>query len=127
VTRESDPHTYAIIGAGLAVHDELGCGFLEAVYRAALVMEFNRRGIPFVPEVALPIGYKGTLLPLGYRVDFVCYESVLVEVKAVAALGPIEHAQAINYLRASGCRRALLLNFGAPSLEHRRLVYGPAK
>jgi GxxExxY protein len=117
-----DPQTYAIIGAGLAVHRELGCGFLEAVYREALALEFRRREIPFVSEVLLPIDYKDTRLSLAYRVDFVCYDAVLVEVKALREIGPIEHAQAINYLRASGKHRAVILNFGARSLQHQRIV-----
>jgi GxxExxY protein len=118
-----DPDTYTVIGAGMAVHRELGCGFLEAVYRAALGFEFHECGIPFVPEVLLPITYKGTRLPLNYRVDFICYDSVLVEVKALDAIGDLERAQAINYLRASGKHRALVLNFGARSLQHSRVVY----
>jgi GxxExxY protein len=120
----NDRETYAIIGAAMTVHGELGCGFLEAVYRAALCIEFRYRSIPFADEVALPIGYRGQRLPLQYRVDFVCCESVLVEVKAASALGPVDHAQMINYLRASGHRRGLLLNFEAPSLQYRRVLNG---
>jgi len=119
---QRDPATYAILGAAFAVHRELGCGFLEGVYRAALSIEFRLRGIPFQNEVGLPIRYKGERLPLGYRVDFTCFESVLVEVKALATIGPIDHAQVINYLHASQYERALLLNFGASSLQYRRLV-----
>ncbi len=119
----SDPETYAIIGAAMAVHSELGCGFLEAVYKAALCVEFHHRGLVFQPEVALPILYKGERLPLHYRVDFRCGD-VLVEVKALDAIGPHELAQALNYLRAAGVRRGLVLNFGARSLQCRRLVHG---
>jgi GxxExxY protein len=119
---ETDPETYEIIGAAMAVHTELGCGFLEAVYRAALRIEFGRRRIEAVAEVSLPIKYKGEVLPLNYRVDFICHRDVLVEVKALARLGPVEEAQILNYLRLSGKRRALLLNFGAPRLEHRRFA-----
>ncbi len=100
----SDPETYAIIGAAMAVHSELGCGFLEAVYKAALCVEFHHRGIAFQPEVALPILYKGERLPLHYRVDFRCGD-VLVAVKALDAIGPNELAQALNYLRAWQARR----------------------
>jgi GxxExxY protein len=78
---------------------------------------------PFQNEVGLPIRYKGERLPLGYRVDFICLESVLVEIKALATVGPIDQAQVINYLRASQYERALLLNFGASSLQYRRLVW----
>src|SRR5262245_56410022 len=97
-----DPETYAIIGAAMEVHRVLGCGFLEAVYFAALASEFRRREMSFRSEVSLPISYKGERLPVSYRVDFICYESVLVEVKALPAIGPHDEAQAINYLRASG-------------------------
>ena len=118
-----DPQTYAIIGAAMAVHRELGCGFLEAVYRPAFEIELRDRGIPHAREVALSIRYKGCPLPVRYRVDFICYESVVVELKAIATIGAIEQAQAINYLRASGCERALILNFGATRMEYRRVVY----
>lgn len=123
-SRFDDPDTYAIIGAAMAVHAELGCGFLEAVYKAALAIELRQRGVPFDREVTLPIAYKGEPLPLNYRVDFMCVGGVLVETKARDALTTIDQAQIINYLRASNCQRGLLLNFGARSLEHRRVVWG---
>lgn len=119
-----DGDTYGIIGAAMAVHRELGCGFLEAVYRAALRVELHRRGIEARSEVALPIAYRGELLPLIYRVDFVCGGDILVEVKALDAIGTLEMAQVINYLKASGAHRALVLNFEAPSLQYRRVVLG---
>jgi GxxExxY protein len=121
---QEDPDTYAIIGAAMAVHSELGCGFLEAVYRAALPIEFERRGLLFEREVGLSVDYKGVMLPVIYRVDFVCASSVLVEVKALSALTSREESQLLNYLKASKMRRGLLLNFGADSLQHRRLVWG---
>jgi GxxExxY protein len=120
----NDPETYAIIGAAMAVHTELGCGFLEAVYKAALTIEMRRRAIPFEREVGLPIVYKGEPLPLSYRVDFVCVDAVIVEVKAHDALTAIDLAQALNYLRGAGLERGLLLNFGGRTLEHRRVVWG---
>jgi GxxExxY protein len=119
---DRDPDTYEIIGAAMAVHSELGCGYLEAVYKAALRIEFRRRSIEFRPEVPLPIDYKGERLPKNYRVDFVCGQ-VLVEAKALSALAPAHEAQVINYLRASGLKRGLLLNFGTASLQHRRVVW----
>ena len=106
----------------MAVHAELGCGFLEAVYRHALVIELEGRGIPFRTEVPFPVKYKEQPLLLNYRADLVCFESVVVEVKALTAIGPIEQAQTINYLRASNLPRGLILNFGARSLEYRRVV-----
>src|SRR5687768_5416323 len=122
-TFEHDPDTYAIIGAAMAVHRELGCGFLEKVYKAALRIEFRRRAIEYRTEVPLPIDYKGERLPMDYYVDFLCGR-VLVEAKAADALAPAHVSQVINYLRASGLHRGLLLNFGRPSLEHRRLAWG---
>src|SRR6185295_15105545 len=117
-----DPETYKIIGAAMAVHRALGCGFLEAVSREAFTIELEEQGIPFVREVRLPVRYRNRVLPVSYIVDFICYGEVLVELKALHAIGPIETAQLINYLRAAGRSRGLLLNFGAPSLQHKRIV-----
>lgn len=122
-TRPNDPDTYEIIGAAMEVHRELGCGFLEAVYRAALAIEFERRHILYRPEVRLAIGYKGVTLPVTYQVDFIC-EGVVVEVKALDALSTREMSQVLNYLKAANIRRGLLINFGAASLQYKRLVWG---
>ncbi|EGF92092.1 hypothetical protein ABI_05250 [Asticcacaulis biprosthecium C19] len=119
-TDTRDPETYAIIGAAMEVHRTLGCGFLESVYHEALAIELTGRGLPFRREAPLPIMYKGTLLPCSFRVDFVCFDSVLLELKALTSLSGNEDAQVINYLKASGHNRALLINFGAQSLLHRR-------
>jgi GxxExxY protein len=121
---EKDPQTYEIIGAAMEVHRELGDGFLEAVYRAALVIEFTRRRVPFRTEIELPVEYKGMRLSCGYRADFVCFENVLVEIKAIAALVPPNQAQLLNQLKATKYRRGILINFGAPSLEYKRMVFG---
>jgi GxxExxY protein len=119
---QRDPETFAIIGAAMEVHRELGRGFLELVYQTALALEFQERAIPFKAEVALPIQYKNKLLTCAYRADFVCFESVIVETKAIATLTGADEVQLINELKATGLQRGLLLNFGAASLEHKRLV-----
>ena len=97
------------------------------MYHEAFARELTRRGIPFRAEVEFPVFYKGERLSAVYRSDFVCYDTVIVEIKALARLTGLEEAQAINYLKASGHSVALLLNFGARSLEHRRLVLSPMK
>ena len=117
-----DPQTYAIIGAAMEVHATLGRGFLEAVYHAALKIELTLRGIPFQCEVELPVGYKGTQLNCYYRADLICYGEIIVELKALSQLTGVEEAQLINYLKATGLRRGLLLNFGADRLQYKRLV-----
>lgn len=119
---QKDPQSHAIIGAAMEVHRELGHGFLEAVYQAALALEFQERGIPYKAEVALPVRFKGKLLTCAYRADFICFEEFLVETKAIANLTRVDDAQLLNELKATGYQRGLLLNFGAPSLEYKRLV-----
>ena len=121
----NDPQTYAILGAAMEAHRQLGHGFLEAVYQAALAIEFVDREIEFRAEVALPLRYKGKLLTCSYRADFICFESVLVETKAIAQLTGADRGQVINALRATGLSRALLINFGTPSLQYERLVFDP--
>lgn len=118
-----DPQTYALIGAAMEVHRQLGHGFLEAVYQEALALELAERGIPFHREVILPISYKGRRLQCAYRADFVCYEEVVLELKALSQLTGADEAQTINELKATNLHRALLFNFGAPSLEYKRLVF----
>jgi len=117
-----DPQTYAIIGAAMEVHRELGPGFLEAVYQEALAIEFEARQIPFRREVVLPVFYKEKLLKCGYRADFVCFENIVVESKAISQLTGADEGQLINALTATRFNRGLLLNFGAKSLEYRRRV-----
>src|SRR5579862_1586934 len=100
-TDSRDPQTHAIIGAAMEVHRQLGPGFLEAVYQEALALEFAARGIPFAPEVELPVYYKGQQLTCFYKADFVCYESVILELKALKAITGVEEAQLLNYLKAT--------------------------
>jgi GxxExxY protein len=118
----SDPRTYAIIGAAMEVHRQLGCGFLEPVYQEALAIEFSKREIQFRRELKLPVFYKGVRLESVYKVDFICFQEVVVELKALARFSGTEEAQVINYLKATGHEVGLLLNFGARSLEHRRFI-----
>jgi len=117
-----DPETFAIIGAAMEVHRELGHGFLEAVYQEAMAIEMTVREIPFQREVPLPVVYKGEKLACGYRADFDCHENVLFELKAINQLTGADEAQVINEMKATGMQRALLFNFGAPSLEYKRRV-----
>jgi GxxExxY protein len=121
---ERDPQTYAIIGAAMEIHRQLGHGFLEAVYQDAAVIEFKLRKIPFEKEVFLPIHYKDTRLPSQYRADFICFSEIIVEFKALSRLSNVEEAQLLNYLKATGLQRGLLINYGASSLQYKRLVWG---
>lgn len=117
-----DAETYAIIGAAMDVHTELGSGFLEQVYHDALGRELAAREVPFAREVALPVYYKGEQLDSVYRADLVCFGRIIVELKAVRAITDIDRAQLLHYLKATGLHRGLLVNFGSVRLEYRRMV-----
>ncbi len=119
----TDQRTYQIIGAAIEVHKELGSGFLEAVYQEALEKEFTYQEIPFKSQPPVRIEYKGKPLKKTYEPDFICFDEVIVEIKAMDKLSGVEHAQIINYLKASMLKLGLLINFGAKSLEHKRFVY----
>ena len=122
-----DPQTYAIIGAAMNVHGILGLGFLEAVYQEAMEYELIALGIPYQREFPLPIQYRDHTLKTSYRTDFLCYDSIVVELKALQKLTGNEEAQVINYLKASNLEKALLINFGSSSLEYKRLILSPRK
>ena len=105
----------------MKVHSELGCGFLEKVYQEALEREFIAEGIPYKREVNLKIFYRGVPLQQVYIADFVCYDKIIVELKAISVLTDIEKAQVINYLKATGYELGILANFGETSLKTERL------
>jgi GxxExxY protein len=117
-----DPRTYRIIGAAMEVHRILHRGLLEQIYCEALAVEFDLLSIPFATQVPFQVVYKERRLSGFHRIDFVCFEDVVVEVKASSLTGPAEQAQVLNYLALSGHRLGLLLNFGRPSLEYKRFV-----
>ena len=120
---EEDSETYAIIGAAMEVHNVLGRGFLESVYSEAFAVELNARKIAFRREAPLNVVYKGTALPCQFKVDFICLDNVLVELKALPRLSTSEVAQILNYLKATKMRKGLLINFGAEKLQCKRYVW----
>jgi GxxExxY protein len=113
---------YEIVGACMEVHNELGSGFLENVYMDALEVELERRNIEFQREKKYEINYKGTKLKHCYRADLLAYNEIILEIKAVKELSDIHMAQTINYLKASGKKLGLLINFSQESLTYRRVV-----
>ena len=114
--------SYAIIGACMEVHSTLGSGFLESVYQEALALEFDARGIPYVKEQKLEIYYKDNLLSQYFIADFICYDKVIVELKAVKTLDKVHTSQVINYLKATDLELGLLINFSELSLKYTRLI-----
>ncbi len=116
--------SYNVVGAAMHVYNVLGSGFLEAVYQEALAVELAKRGIPFEREKELTVTYEGVTLQQTYRADFVCYGKIIVELKAVSALEDIHRAQVYNYLKATGYKLGILMNFcSADRLEYERIVY----
>lgn len=115
--------THALLGACFEVYRDKGCGFLEAVFQECLELELADRNIPFRPQPGLRLEYKGRVLKQTYQPDFVCYDKVILEIKAVSKLTDEHRAQVHNYLKATGLRVALLVNFGHhPLVEHERIV-----
>ncbi|MDW7680385.1 MAG: GxxExxY protein [bacterium] len=113
---------YNIVGAAMEVHNMLGSGFLEAVYQEALAIEFRLRGIPFTEQLLLQLEFKGHPLKCKYVPDYLCYEEIIVEIKALKQCGPNEEAQIINALKAAKKRVGVLINFGEQSLYWKRYV-----
>jgi len=114
--------TYKIIGCCMEVHSVLGGGMLEAIYQGALAIELTNKGIPFKKEKELSVTYKGVQLEKKYKADFICYDEIIVELKAVSELTEVHMAQVINYLKITGKKLALLVNFGKESLEYKRII-----
>ena len=114
--------SYSIVGAAMKLHAALGCGFLEAVYQEGLEIAFRKFEIPFEAQKELTISLWGETLKKTYVADFVAYDRIIVEIKALKSLTGAEEAQVLNYLKASGYRLGILINFGAPQLEFKRIV-----
>ncbi|MBU4198537.1 MAG: GxxExxY protein [Kiritimatiellae bacterium] len=114
---------FKVVGACLEVYGNKGCGFLEPVYQECLEIEFELLGMPFVSQKTLALEYKGRRLKHAYEPDFICYEKIIAEIKAVSQLTDEHRAQVINYLQATGFKLGLLVNFGHyPKLEWERLA-----
>lgn len=114
--------TYEIIGAAFEVHKELKNGFLESVYQEALEKEFSIRGIQFEREALINIYYKGEKLEKFYKADFICYNEIIIELKALSDLTSEHESQLINYLKATNKKLGILINFGKPSLQYKRII-----
>lgn len=115
---------YAIIGAAMEVHNEMGAGFSEPIYQESMEIELGLRGIPFEPQKILHVSYKGRRLSKHYVADLVCFGQVLVEIKALSQMTTREESQLLNYLKATGLRVGLLINFGDPArLDWHRFIY----
>ena len=119
-----EQETYQIIGAAMKVHNELGPGFSEKVYQEALAIEFTERDIPFQREIELHATYKGIVLEGTFIPDFICYDKIVVELKAVKELDDVHRSQAINYAKIAGFNLSLLINFGEASLVKERFPIG---
>ena len=114
--------TYKIIGAAMAVHRYFGCGFTEKVYQDALEIELQAQGIPYQRETPVSANYRGRQLPTQFIPDFICYNHIIVELKAVKELEDYQRSQTMNYAKVAGMKVALLINFGETSLYHERFI-----
>ena len=114
---------YTIIGHCMEVHNNLGFGFMEVVYKDALELEFYKSGIPFKREKAFEVNYKGIILPHKFYADFVVFDKIILEIKGVSTLNDDFTAQCINYLKVSDLDLALLVNFGESKLKYKRIVF----
>lgn len=115
--------TFKVIGACFEVYKDKGCGFLEPVYQECLEIELELQGILFISQKSLALKYKGRQLKQTYEPDFICYDKIIMEIKAVSQLADEHRAQVINYLHATYFKLGLLVNFGHyPKLEWERIV-----
>ena len=115
--------SYQIVGACFEVYNEMGCGFLEAVYHECLEMEFTRRNIPFFSKSILPVEFKGQTFRTYYQADFICWNQIIVEIKALSSLADEHTAQLLNYLNAVKKLLGLIVNFGHyPKLQYKRVA-----
>lgn len=114
--------SYLIIGICYEIHNNLGAGFLEIVYKDALEYEFKKSNIPYQREKEYPVSYKNTILPHRFYADFVVYNKIILEVKGVSGIADEFIAQALNYLKVSGNKLALIVNFGELKLNIRRII-----
>lgn len=119
---EFDPETYQLIGLGMEVYNNIGPGFLEAVYQEAFEIELLNNKIKYEREKKLEVEYKGKKLTTYYKADFVCLNNIIIELKSIKQITNIEEAQIINYLKVTGFHKAVLLNFGSSSLQFKRYV-----
>ena len=119
--------SYKVIGAAMRVHTALGAGLLESAYDKCLGLEFKRIGLQFQHQVRLPVNYEGVELPAAYCVDFIVEKCIIVEIKCVEKLLPVHKAQVLSYLKLSGHKLGLLINFNVPHLRQgiRRIINGP--
>lgn len=106
----------------MEVHKELGCGFLEPVYQEALEKELANQNIPFQREVELKIYFKGEKLSKFYKADFICFDKIIMELKALSEITSQHEAQVLNYLKATNHQLGLIVNFGKPSLQYKRII-----
>ena len=113
---------YQLVGAAIEMRKELGLGFLEPVYQEAFAITLKDKGIPFVREAPLPIHYRGRTLEKRYYADFLCFDKIVLEFKAVKAILPEHEAQVINYLRCTGYRLGLIFNFNSQGFFHYRIA-----
>lgn len=106
----------------MEVHNELGCGFLEAVYQEALSIVLSEKKVPFIKEKVLDIEFRGKILDKKYIADFICFDELIIELKATDGLANHDIAQVLNYLKATGKRIGLLINFGTTKLQYKRVI-----